>query len=162
MAPRRAHFYIKRLEDRGWTPERICKLARIHRARFNRLRLIGTIPTKLEISRLKSLMKIPSDSQRAAARQPWIDTSNKSPEIHKAPPINLTPRQRAVLEVIARARRSGLDETALERVDASLASRMRRQNLTYINEVGGVKMYGLTPTGVGMCSQLGIRTDPNN
>jgi len=162
MPPRKAHFYIKRLEDRGWTPERICKLARIHRARFNRLRLIGTLPTRVEITRLRSLMKVPSESQRALAREAWITEAEKPVVIHKAPPISLTPRQRSVLEAIARVRRSGLDETALERVDASLASRMRRQELTYIKEVGGTKMYGLTPLGLGVCKQLGIKTEPVN
>lgn len=157
---RKASFYIQRLEERGWDEESIRKFVKVPVPRFNRLRLIGTIPTAHEIARLRSMLRVTPPHRREAVLSVWRTQGEPSPPTEAATPEvhRPTSRQLEILVLLRRAHDAGLGGTILQRMDASIASRMQRYGYVKAEETanGGLprKMYSITSEGLAAIPEL--------
>ena len=168
MATKKALFYIKRLIDKGFSEEKVAKFCNVHPARFDKLKLPGTIPTRLEVHRLRNMLRLSPESTHKAAAAVWAEarakSSDKAPEkpleSTEAPDVALTERQIETLGLLAEITTRGQRATVLDRTNASLSSRMQKHGLTFVEfDTAGKKTfrrYGLTEAGVLVARGLGF------
>lgn len=150
---RKAWFYIKRLKEKGLTDEDIIKKTHFHKGRYEFLKRIGTIPTKKEIRKLRSMLILSSEESRKSALKIWDNARSKEKPEEKPVKIEkprvFTKNQIDVLKTLLKK------ETVLPRTKAVVASSLRKNGLveTYLNE-NDKRVYKLTESGVVVASGI--------
>lgn len=151
MARNRAKFYIDRLRKKGWEDEQIQKFCHIPAKRYSWLGRPAAIPQNIEVKRLRSMMKKPTQMSINMVKSVW---SNVRSEAHESSMdvSSFTPKQREVIKLLATSKSRGNDAVMLDRVEASVASRLAKKGLIRIEEARAgkatFKRYGLTEMGV--------------
>mgnify|MGYP003131141471 FL=1 len=144
---RKAWFYIKKLNEKGFTDEDIISKTHFHPGRYQNLKKIGTIPTTKEIRKLRSLLVLNTQKQRASAlhvwRQPRVETPmDETPKQNKVKAKVFTDKQVEVLKTLEK------EPTPLARTQAVVASSLRKSGLvkSHLND-NNRRVYELTDSG---------------
>jgi len=169
---RKAHFYITKLLDRGWDDDFIAKFCNIKPPRFKQLKKIGTIPTVLEVRRLRSMLRLPTKEALKSANEVWAartpvviepEVESHVVAVEEEPVLEtpgrmfrhlegLTDKQWGVLKKLERE----FAPTRLDRREAITASSLRRFGLVtdtvYKTNKGRLREWALTDLGTEACS----------
>ncbi len=167
MAKNRARKYIMLLRKKGWSDEDIGKFCHIKSPRLSYLNKIHAVPQRIEVDRLRGMMKRPTIGSFETVRSVWStaygDSSAEAELSEVVKSFSPTSNQLEVLKKMAKATRHGQAATVLERTDASIASRLRSKDITFVHEIEvgkrTVKRYGLTRTGLAACKAQGIAAE---
>lgn len=151
MARNRAKFYIDRLRKKGWEDEDIQKFCHIPAKRYSWLGRAAAIPQNIEVKRLRSMMKKPTQQSIDMVKSVWSNVRSEARATFMDVSL-FTPKQREVIKLLATSKTRGNDAVMLDRVEASVASRLAKKGLIRIEEARAgkatFKRYGLTDMGV--------------
>ena len=164
MAKNRARKYMMLLSKKGWSDEEIATFCHIRGPRYGYLKKLYAVPQRIEVDRLRAMMKRSRGEDDLAARAVWKEAyasgrdDEKITEFAKA--FVPTGYQLEVLRMMAQATRHGQPASVLARTEASVAGRLRKSGITFVHEIEvgkkTVKRYGLTRPGLAVCKALGI------
>jgi hypothetical protein len=157
MARNRAKFYIERLRNKGWKEGEIQKICNITAKRYSWISLPGAIPQNIEVKRLRSMLKRPTLESIETVRSVWSGVRGE-PHENGTSVSTFTPKQREVIKMLATSKSRGNDAIMLDRVEASVASRLARKGFVRIEEARAgkstFKRYGLTDMGFDSSKSL--------
>lgn len=145
---RKAHFYITRLLEKGFTDRDIIAQTRFHPARYEILKRIGTIPTTEEVRKLRSMLILSPEQKRDAAIQIWNQPRVESQKVEEKKPD--TPAAPVITEKqmdVVRYLKDG--PTPLPQKLAVIAGNLRKNGIvkTKLGE-NNRRVYELTETGI--------------
>lgn len=158
---RKAWFYIKKLNEKGFTDEDIISKTHFHRGRYHNLKKIGTIPTTKEIRKLRSLLILNTEQQRKDALKVWYAPrdAERMDETPKPQPKAraFTDKQIEVLKLLEK------ESTPLVRTQAVVASSLRKSGLikSHLND-NNRRVYELTDAGKLVAEGLTVSSEQSS
>ena len=148
-------YYLKRLIEKGWTNEEICKKTRISAIRIKKLYLPATVCSREEIKKINALFRLTSPANTESVKKIWAEDRGPKKEHHVVP--DLTERQREVLQQL---RDSQHKEVNLSLTEAKIAGRLVTPGLVSkrIDSSGddSLRFYSITSLGIVALKGLGI------
>jgi hypothetical protein len=151
MARNRAKFYIEKLEEKGWASEDIQKCCNIRPPRMKTLRMPHAIPMRIEMKRLRAMMRKSTEKQLREVRKVWAEHLHPKTPATDHVPLELTDHQWGVMDRISDALERGRDGTTLSGPEALGARRLKSKGLVDVIEEetrsGTVRRYTLTANG---------------
>ena len=165
MAKNRARKYITILTNKGWSDEEIADFCNIKVPRFGFLKKLHAVPKRIEVDRLRAMLKKGFGDSHQRALSVWKDALAGPREPIVVPEdFHPTELQIETMREIARATRHDQPACVLESSMAASAARLRKQDITFVHEIPvgrkTVKRYGLTRIGLEACKGLGIVAHP--